>query len=163
MTKFESDVLAVEIAMEVKSKWLAKRDAFRKKHRGTNILFTEKMPAEEAEILKRESEAKKAMQELQPEQWLARIEELPNPVKTRAAWIVWWDFFSYRDVPDRWPHLDHLINAKCEPVTDGDLALALNILGYTPYSATARVKGGDEPAEEETQTAPTEEQELVEA
>jgi hypothetical protein len=163
MKEFDEQVLEVEIAMAIKSAWLAKRDKFRKKHRGTNILFTEKLPIDCTEVFKRESEAKKALQERTPEEWLERIEELPNPLKTRAAWICWWDFFSYREVPNRWHHLDHLINAKCDPVTDGDLAVALNILGYSPYMATARVKGGDEPAEEETQTAPMEEQESVEA
>jgi hypothetical protein len=163
MKTFDDQVLEVEIAMAIKSGWLAKRAKFRKKHRGEKmVLFTEKMPADCDELLNKELEAKRELRDRSPEEWLEQINELPEPIRTRAAWIAWWDFFAARSVADRWPHLDHLINRKCEPVTDGVLAMALYILGYTPYMAVARVKGGDEPTEEnETQTDLTEDQELV--
>jgi hypothetical protein len=164
MTKFEEDVLEVEIAMAVRTTWLAKRAKFRAKHRGTMTLFTEKMPPEHEMVLNAETDRKHELRDRSPQEWLQKIEELPEPIRTRASWIIWWDFFSYREVPDRWPQLDHLINKKCEPVTDGDLAMALHILGYTPYMAVARVKGGDEPAEDnETQADPVVDQVLVTA
>lgn len=163
MKTFDDQVVEVEIAMAFKCGWLAKRAKFRKQNRGGKIIpFTEKMPAVVEAIINSELEVRRGLRDRSPEEWLDQINELPEPLRTRAAWIAWWDFFAHRSVADRWNHLDHLINRKCEPVTDGDLAMALHILGYTPYMAVARVKGGDEPTEEnETQTDLTEDQELV--
>jgi hypothetical protein len=165
MTSFEEQVIDVEIAMAVRTTWLAKRAKFREKNSGTANIFTEKLPADVQELIDGELKSKHKMRDRSPEDWLLQIEELPEPVRTRAAWIIWWDFFAHRPVVDRWPHLDHFINKKCEPVTDGDLAMALHNLGYTPYMAVARVKGGDEPTEEdnETQADPLEDQVLVTA
>jgi hypothetical protein len=165
MTSFEEQVIDVEIAMSAKIEWLARQAKFRKKHRGTSAIFTEKIPKEHEVVLNRESEVRKSLRDRDPQEWLDQINELPEPLKTRASWLVWWDFFAPRPVVDRWHHLDHLINKKCEPVTDGDLAMALHNLGYTPYMAVARVKGGDEPTEEdnETQADPLEDQVLVTA
>jgi len=105
------------------------------------------------------------------EEWLERINTLPEgEVRNRAASVVWWDFFGNRDATDPWTHLNHLVairaekfdmpenmrflskqeqkewNAKYdawEREQNSRLTTALHQIGYTAYAAFMRTKGDE--------------------
>jgi hypothetical protein len=73
-----------------------------------------------------------------PAEWVERLRAVPTPARYAAARIVWWEFFSMRLVPVRWPHIDKLI-AHREEVHDKDLVEALIVVGAPRAWAERRI------------------------
>lgn len=90
--------------------------------------------------IKCDADAKAVLSRRTPENWLSIIEsKLIEPVRTRAACIVWWDYFSNRVVSEAWPHLNKFIDGHKIGVPDDIIADALVQIGYTRWQAFLRI------------------------
>jgi hypothetical protein len=81
-----------------------------------------------------------------PEEWEKLIEGIVNlEVRTRVACMVWWDYFSFREVAEKWPHLDKYLalafpagqTAEINPSVT-EIVRALESIGYANGLATSR-------------------------
>ena len=88
-----------------------------------------------------------------PDEWARQIKKLTIPylpmpafgvtdmhIRAQVACIVWWDFFGYRLVPQRWPHLDIYVNKQYVWLPREVMIEGLVILGYPQKWAEARIK-----------------------
>ena len=95
--------------------------------------------------------ANNELREKHPQTWREQILDLPDDIRNHVARLVWWDWFSYRPVPERWPHLDEFLNvpysqllwerANPELVVQPDfrkVCEALISLGYSEQQALQR-------------------------
>jgi hypothetical protein len=73
-----------------------------------------------------------------PAEWRARLMTVTPPARYACARIVWWEFFSMRLVPVRWPHIDKMI-AHREEVEDKALIEALITVGAPRAWAEKRI------------------------
>ena len=73
-----------------------------------------------------------------PAEWAERLLAVPTPARYAVARIVWWEFFSMRLVPVRWPEIDDLI-AHREEVEDKELIEALLLVGAPRVWAEKRI------------------------
>jgi len=91
-----------------------------------------KLPEEELLKLKR-------LRIRTPEEWVERLNALPDSIREFAARLVWWDYFALRTVGERWPHLDEYIRKfTTEEAPYGPLVEALIELGYPEKTALTR-------------------------
>ena len=121
-------------------------NAASRNRRGRSRRFLVKNEKWVVHILQKERENRKSMQQVSPEQWRRRIDTLNEPLRTKVACLIWWDFFSGRQVTDRWPHLDDLVANHSRLPDDfnrNDLVIALCNTGYSPYEAAKRISGED--------------------
>ena len=95
---------------------------------GSNI---NKLPKEERQKLK-------DLRSRSPEEWVERINALPDSIRGAAARLVWWDYFALRTVGKRWPHLDTYLKYTTEEAPYGPLVEALEELGYPEKTALTR-------------------------
>ena len=93
-----------------------------------------------ARILKREDDAVELLYAKLPEMWRLEIDGLEEPVKSRVACFVWWDYFGDQPYEQRWPHLDDLLQTRYIKVPREQQVCALIKLGYTPYMAIKRTE-----------------------
>jgi hypothetical protein len=117
---------------------------YRAECRRKRIPYAKTISKESRAIMKAETVSRRVLKDRAPEVWVAMIEDLEEPIKTRAAKIVWWDFFGNRFVSERWPHLDGYLNRPIEFVAHEDLVSALYKLGYSAYYATNRIDTEEE-------------------
>lgn len=75
-----------------------------------------------------------------PAQWRKEISVLEEPVRSRVACIVWWDYFGGRKVSDRWPHLDEYVNVPYTPAPREAVTMALKKVGYSEKHAIRRAQ-----------------------
>jgi hypothetical protein len=73
-----------------------------------------------------------------PAEWRARLMTVTPPARYACARIVWWEFFSMRLVPVRWPHIDKMI-AHRDEVEDKALIEALITVGAPRAWAERRI------------------------
>lgn len=73
-----------------------------------------------------------------PAEWAERLLSVPAPARYAVARIIWWEFFSMRLVPVRWPDIDDLI-AHREEVEDEKLIEALILVGAARAWAERRI------------------------
>jgi hypothetical protein len=90
-----------------------------------------KLPKEELEKLR-------TLRDRSPDEWVERINALPESIREFAARLVWWDYFALRTVGDRWPHLDTYLKFTNEEAPYGPLVEALVELGYPEKTALTR-------------------------
>lgn len=50
------------------------------------------------------------LRERTPKEWRNLIEQVPNDTRAYVARLIWWDWFSHRDVPNRWNELDDFLH-----------------------------------------------------
>jgi hypothetical protein len=75
-----------------------------------------------------------------PKQWFTRVNNVPKKMQTEVAHVVWWDWFSGRNVTQRWPHLDTFIKRpKWHQPTDAQIVEGLMLCGYSQAYATKRI------------------------
>lgn len=80
---------------------------------------------------------RRELEKLSPEEWRQRLEKVPDVQRAATARIIWWDFFSQRNVKSRWNQLDNLLQG---PDIEGPLiAEGLMLCGFTEHMATTRV------------------------
>ncbi len=94
-------------------------------------------------LLERESQVLRDLKAKTPEAWAADIGNLLPPVRNRVACLVWWDYFSHRNVTEAWPHLDKYIKCPFVNVPDEQVIRALHKVGYSPTEATRRATTED--------------------
>ena len=87
------------------------------------------------------------LREKTPERWRTELDLLvENPeARTRAACLIWWDYFAHRPARYPWPHLNDLLAAPYVEVSDAEIAQALEQCGYSPHMARNRARGGNGP------------------
>ncbi len=76
-----------------------------------------------------------------PVEWLKSIRRIKSRLcRTKAACIVWWDFFAERTGEDRWEHLDKYLRSwnVRQKVTPAQLEAALLSIGYHADDAKKR-------------------------
>ena len=73
-----------------------------------------------------------------PAEWAERLLSVPTPARYAVARIIWWEFFSMRLIPQRWPDIDDLI-AHREEVEDKELIEALILVGAPRAWAERRI------------------------
>ena len=101
-----------------------------------------KKPGKPRIIKNPERNARLRLKRRKPEVWLALLSDIePADLRIQAASIIWWDYYSGREVVDGWPHLDGYLGAwtKDIRITPADLRAALVQCGYTPKLAKERV------------------------
>lgn len=103
-----------------------------------------KLGKEFASVMRAERVYGQYLRSLPPEHWESLIDALPHHIQTAIAKIVWWDFFSERPCTDGWPHLDRYLDRKAHRLTDEEIRLALQGMGYSEYMAQERLIGVDE-------------------
>lgn len=100
-----------------------------------------RISAESKAIIEAEVANGETLRGIGPDEWLRRVITLPAEIRREAACVIWWDFFSSRLSGERWTHLDKYVNRIVRDVSESDLAKALIDCGYTPYAASARLRG----------------------
>ena len=73
-----------------------------------------------------------------PAEWAERLLSVPTPARYAVARIIWWEFFSMRLIPQRWPDIDDLI-AHREEVEDTVLIESLLLVGAPRHWAEKRI------------------------
>jgi hypothetical protein len=96
------------------------------------------MPSNINKLPPQELEKLRTLRERSPEEWVERINLLPDSIRAAAARLVWWDYFALRPVAGRWPHLDTYLKFSTEEATYGPLVEALEELGYPEKTALTR-------------------------
>ncbi len=75
-----------------------------------------------------------------PQQWRTRVAAVPKKMQTEVAHVIWWDWFSGRDVSERWPDLDiYIKRPKWHQPTDAQVIEGLMLCGYSQRYATKRI------------------------
>lgn len=83
----------------------------------------------------------KELREVSPQEWVLRIAKLPSKLHPVVSCIVWWDWFSERLVPDRWPHMDqYLPFREHDDIPAIEIIEALVQIGYPQRKAELRMK-----------------------
>ena len=81
-----------------------------------------------------------ALKRVSPKQWRNRVASVPKKMQTEVAHVIWWDWFSGRDVTERWPDLDTYIRQpKWNKPTDAEIVAGLMLCGYSQPYATKRI------------------------
>lgn len=99
------------------------------------------------ERLQREISLRRDQKNITPEEWATRIEALEEPLRTRVACLVWWDFFAQRIVSQRWANLDPYLRDQGYEVPSNTLVDGMHTVGYTPLQAFRRVKKNEDASE----------------
>lgn len=73
-----------------------------------------------------------------PAEWRERLLSVPEPARFAAARLIYWEFFSMRLIPQRWDHIDDLIERR-EEVDDETLVKALILVGAPRSWAERRI------------------------
>jgi hypothetical protein len=97
-------------------------------------------------VLNVESGKKRSLRKRSPKAWRNAVDAITDPdVRTRAACLIWWDWFGDRRGGKPWHHLDKFLHREYVEIDDKVLANALVQCGYTPWMAHNRtlVKGGE--------------------
>jgi hypothetical protein len=84
---------------------------------------------------------KRLIAKREPGRWAKIVESIRrDDVRERVANIVWWDWFAWRDVSDRWPHMDELRDrmGRARSPRRHDVLLALVKIGYPRFLADQR-------------------------
>jgi hypothetical protein len=72
---------------------------------------------------------------IKPEIWAERVAKIEDAtVQTMIARIIWWDFFSNREVSSRWTHLDQYLSDEQTPQVMREIATAEKALQVAQYS-----------------------------
>jgi len=75
-----------------------------------------------------------------PKEWRAAVETIEDKgIRAAVARIVWWDFFSKRLIPNRWPHLDKYLDGDYVKLDKEILKCGLYQAGYSPWHAHQRL------------------------
>lgn len=104
------------------------------------------LPAEHADVLKRERAIQANLRARSPQEWRERIDRIPYEFRLAIASIVWWDFFSEREVKERWDELDEYVDAFYVRSHANDaphpiIKQYLAELGYSPFEVETRLLG----------------------
>jgi hypothetical protein len=78
-----------------------------------------------------------------PQEWLRLLElEEIQPFKHQIAKIIWWDWFSLRPVPKRWPHLDSYLkeDVNQDKLSDRKMRELLSLIGYPEWVINRRTQ-----------------------
>lgn len=90
----------------------------------------------------RESEATKRLSNRTSKEWLKLLNDIEEPgMRGTIARLVWWDFFSGRNVIDRVKDFDSLIDVPVKEYPLEQIGLKLVAVGYTPWRANERLFG----------------------
>ena len=81
------------------------------------------------------------LKERTPQEWVLALRRISDrDLRCRVACIVWWDFFAYRPVPERWSHLDQYVHSPQTPEVSIDaIRRGLFTVGYTATQAKLRL------------------------
>jgi len=90
--------------------------------------------------LKSDTQIKAELRQVKPDDWLIMIKAFSEPLRTRLANLIWWDFCGERIGTERWHNLDLYLNAPHVDCDVDELKKALMYCGYSEQMATARVK-----------------------
>jgi hypothetical protein len=81
------------------------------------------------------------LKKVAPQQWRSRVAALPLKIRTEVAHVIWWDWFSGRNVSERWPHMDSYIRRpKWHQPTDAQIIEGLILCGYSHGFAAKRIR-----------------------
>jgi hypothetical protein len=83
------------------------------------------------DTLKSEQEIKRELAGRDPVEWLSLILEFKDPLRTRLACLVWWDFYGIKEAKNRSGNLDHFLLA---PHVDCDQEKIIKAMIYCGYS-----------------------------
>jgi len=75
-------------------------------------------------------------------EWLREIEKLSPPLRRPIAKIVWWDHFASRPCRDRARGFDKYLTPDLTDYPADQMIRSLIIVGFSPSSAAARIRGG---------------------
>lgn len=105
--------------------------------------YKQKLRTERTEIERDEINQWLGMRELTEQQWLERVETLPEEHQGPGARMLWWDFWSNRTVAERWTLLDKFLafdqKEEDSPLPKEVLAGILRHLGYPEYRVKLRL------------------------
>jgi len=90
--------------------------------------------------LKSDTQIKAELRQVKPDDWLIMIKSFNEPIRTRLANVIWWDFYGERMGSERWGNLDLYLNAPYIPCDQDELRKALVYCGYSEAMATFRTK-----------------------
>lgn len=96
------------------------------------------MPSNLNKLPPQELEKLRTLRDRSPDEWVERINALPESIREFAARLVWWDYFALRTVGQRWPHLDTYLKFTTEEAPYTPLVEALVELGYPEKTALTR-------------------------
>jgi len=92
------------------------------------------------DMVQMESITRAALNHRVPSEWTTVLKHVADiNCRTRAACLIWWDFFASMDVIHRCKTFDSYITAPHVDVQDDDLCLALTVCGYTAKMAKKRI------------------------
>lgn len=79
---------------------------------------------------------KKELKARSPEYWAEVVALVPAKARNAVARVVWYDYFSQQEVPERWPHLDWYLDTFDEPPMQ-EFVNGLLAVGY-PFDVAQR-------------------------
>jgi hypothetical protein len=91
------------------------------------------------DTLKSEQEIKRELAGREPSEWLSLILEFKEPLRTRLACLVWWDFYGIKQAKDRGGNLDHFLIAPHVDCDHDKLIKAMIYCGYSQSMAAHRL------------------------
>jgi hypothetical protein len=81
---------------------------------------------------RKEESEKVRMKAIHPEVWVDRVSKFEPELRDQLINIIWWDWFSEREVPNRWNHFDDAIKRKVAITAPAEVLLeALIQCGYS--------------------------------
>jgi hypothetical protein len=79
----------------------------------------------------------KALEDITPTEWVARVKSLPEQAQGPTARVIWWNFWSNRTVAERWDEFDAWLKfdprEETDPVPINLLKECLRAVGYPEY------------------------------
>ena len=91
------------------------------------------------DTLKSEQQIKRELAGRDPAEWLSLILEFKEPLRTRLACLVWWDFYGIKEAKNRSNNLDHFLIAPHVDCDHDKLIKALIYCGYSESMAAHRL------------------------
>jgi hypothetical protein len=84
-----------------------------------------------------------SLRKVTPQDWLDRVNALPERARGQIARMIWWDFWSEKLVANRWTEFDHWLQfdsrEETDPVPREMIVECLKAVGYPDYRIKLRL------------------------
>ena len=84
-----------------------------------------------------------SLRKIKPQEWVDKVNSLPEVARGQIARMIWWDFWSDKLVANRWTEFDHWLQfdsrEETDPVPLNMIAECLKAVGYPEYRIKLRL------------------------
>lgn len=107
------------------------------------IEYKKKIKRTRSKEEREESKRWLALRELSEQDWIDKVDALPEEIRPTIARAVWWDFWSPRLVSKRWKGFDKYLffdnKEETDPIPTELIARYLSQVGYPDYRIKFRL------------------------